>query len=65
MVSRREKLKLSHSKVHEQVFNLQVQLINQEIAAGNHTNIKYLHILSVFKLKNVFSLCSCLVFLTL
>ncbi|KAK4832438.1 hypothetical protein QYF61_023162 [Mycteria americana] len=35
MVSRREKLKLSHSKVHEQVFNLQVQLINQEIAAGH------------------------------
>ncbi|XP_044289009.1 protein Jade-3 isoform X2 [Varanus komodoensis] len=35
MVSRREKLKLSHSKAHEQVFNLQVQLINQEIAAGH------------------------------
>ncbi|KAG8137419.1 putative Protein Jade-3-like protein [Naja naja] len=35
MVSRREKIKLSHSKAHEQVFNLQVQLINQEIAAGH------------------------------
>ncbi|KYO41492.1 hypothetical protein Y1Q_0006286 [Alligator mississippiensis] len=35
MVSRREKLKLSHSKVHEQVFNLQAQLTNQEIAAGH------------------------------
>lgn len=49
MVSRREKLKLSHSKVHEQVFNLQVQLINQEIAAGNHINVKYIQILSVLK----------------
>ncbi|KAH0624654.1 hypothetical protein JD844_032327, partial [Phrynosoma platyrhinos] len=35
MVSRREKLKLSHSKAHEQVFNVQVQLINQEITAGH------------------------------
>uniref|UniRef100_A0A8D0EAE0 Jade family PHD finger 3 n=1 Tax=Salvator merianae TaxID=96440 RepID=A0A8D0EAE0_SALMN len=35
MVGRREKLKLSHSKAHEQVFNLQVQLINQEIATGH------------------------------
>ncbi|XP_038613021.1 protein Jade-3 [Tachyglossus aculeatus] len=34
MVSRREKLKLAHSKVHEQLFNLQVQLINQEMEAG-------------------------------
>ncbi|XP_075446708.1 protein Jade-3 [Ascaphus truei] len=34
MVNRREKLKLSHSKVHEQIFNLQVQLVNQEMAAG-------------------------------
>lgn len=49
MVSRREKLKLSHSKVHEQVFNLQVQLINQEIAAGNHIKVKYIQILSVLK----------------
>lgn len=65
MVSRREKLKLSHSKVHEQVFNLQVQLINQEIAAGNHINVKYLQILSIFKVKSVFSLCSSLAFLTL
>ncbi|XP_069492719.1 protein Jade-3 isoform X2 [Ambystoma mexicanum] len=32
MVSRREKLKLSHSKIHEQIFNLQVQLVNQEMA---------------------------------
>lgn len=35
MVSRREKLKLSHSKIHEQIFNLQVQLVNQEMAAGH------------------------------
>ncbi|KAG8586696.1 hypothetical protein GDO81_005455 [Engystomops pustulosus] len=34
MVNRREKLKLSHSKIHEQIFNLQVQLVNQEMAAG-------------------------------
>ncbi|XP_043927786.1 protein Jade-3 [Protopterus annectens] len=34
MVSRREKLKLSHSKSQEQIFNLQVHLINQELAAG-------------------------------
>ncbi|XP_041438882.1 jade family PHD finger 3 S homeolog isoform X2 [Xenopus laevis] len=34
MVNRREKLKLSHSKIHEQIFNLQVQLVNQEVAAG-------------------------------
>ncbi|XP_004472174.2 protein Jade-3 [Dasypus novemcinctus] len=34
MISRREKLKLSHSKVQEQIFSLQVQLVNQEIAAG-------------------------------
>ncbi|XP_005409029.1 PREDICTED: protein Jade-3 [Chinchilla lanigera] len=34
MISRREKLKLSHSKIQEQIFNLQVQLLNQEIAAG-------------------------------
>nr|XP_033804193.1 protein Jade-3 isoform X3 [Geotrypetes seraphini] len=30
MVSRREKLKLSDSKMHEQIFNLQVQLVNHE-----------------------------------
>uniref|UniRef100_H3A0A1 Jade family PHD finger 3 n=1 Tax=Latimeria chalumnae TaxID=7897 RepID=H3A0A1_LATCH len=34
MVSRREKLKLSQSKAQEQIFNLQVQLTNQELAAG-------------------------------
>ncbi|CAH2223412.1 Jade-3 isoform X1 [Pelobates cultripes] len=34
MVNRREKLKLSHSKIHEQIFNLQAQLVNQEMAAG-------------------------------
>ncbi|XP_067889343.1 protein Jade-3 isoform X2 [Heterodontus francisci] len=34
MVSRREKLKLSQSKVQEQLFNLHVQLMNQQIAAG-------------------------------
>ncbi|XP_018584989.1 protein Jade-3-like isoform X2 [Scleropages formosus] len=34
MVTRREKLKLSHSKVQEQVFNLQVQLIDHELSAG-------------------------------
>ncbi|XP_069319239.1 protein Jade-3 [Eulemur rufifrons] len=34
MISRREKLKLSHSKMQEQIFNMQVQLANQEIAAG-------------------------------
>ncbi|XP_028631932.1 protein Jade-3 [Grammomys surdaster] len=31
MISRREKLKLSHTKVQEQIFSLQVQLINEEI----------------------------------
>ncbi|XP_076775011.1 protein Jade-3 isoform X2 [Arvicanthis niloticus] len=31
MISRREKLKLSHIKVQEQIFGLQVQLINEEI----------------------------------
>lgn len=35
MISRREKLKLSQNKIQEQIFGLQVQLINQEIAAGN------------------------------
>lgn len=35
MVSRREKLKLSQSKVQEQIFNLHVKLMNQEQAAGN------------------------------
>ncbi|KAB1252814.1 Protein Jade-3 [Camelus dromedarius] len=35
MISRREKLKLSYNKVQEQIFSLQVQLANQEIAAGN------------------------------
>ncbi|KAF3812772.1 hypothetical protein GH733_019135 [Mirounga leonina] len=34
MISRREKLKLSQNKIQEQIFGLQVQLINQEIAAG-------------------------------
>ncbi|KAM9180801.1 protein Jade-3 isoform 3-T3 [Dugong dugon] len=34
MISRREKLKLAHSKIQEQIFGLQVQLVNQEIAAG-------------------------------
>ncbi|XP_008270747.1 protein Jade-3 isoform X1 [Oryctolagus cuniculus] len=34
MISRREKLKLSQNKLQEQIFGLQVQLINQEIAAG-------------------------------
>ncbi|MGH0186496.1 UNVERIFIED_CONTAM: hypothetical protein FKN15_021701 [Acipenser sinensis] len=34
MVSRREKLKLSQSKAQEQIFNLQVQLVNQELTAG-------------------------------
>ncbi|KAF5893044.1 protein Jade-3, partial [Clarias magur] len=33
MVSRREKLKLSQSKVQEQIFNLHVKLMNQEQAA--------------------------------
>lgn len=35
MISRREKLKLSQNKIQEQIFGLQVQLVNQEIAAGN------------------------------
>ena len=35
MISRREKLKLSQNKIQEQIFGLQVQLINQEMAAGN------------------------------
>lgn len=35
MVSRREKLKLSQSKVQEQIFNLHVKLMNQEQAAGS------------------------------
>ncbi|XP_048834170.1 protein Jade-3-like isoform X2 [Brienomyrus brachyistius] len=34
MVSRREKLKLSHSKAQEQVFNLQVQLMDEELCVG-------------------------------
>ncbi|XP_004633620.1 protein Jade-3 [Octodon degus] len=34
MISRREKLKLSQSKIQEQIFNLQVQLLNQESVAG-------------------------------
>ncbi|XP_059943565.1 protein Jade-3 isoform X2 [Mesoplodon densirostris] len=34
MITRREKLKLSQSKIQEQIFSLQVQLANQEIAAG-------------------------------
>ncbi|XP_039072700.1 protein Jade-3 isoform X4 [Hyaena hyaena] len=33
MISRREKLKLSQNKVQEQIFGLQVQLLNQEMAA--------------------------------
>ncbi|XP_050997052.1 protein Jade-3 isoform X2 [Acomys russatus] len=32
MISRREKLKLSHTKVQEQIFALQVRLINEEMA---------------------------------
>lgn len=39
MISRREKLKLSHNKIQEQIFGLQVQLLNQEVPAGN-LNIK-------------------------
>lgn len=39
MVSRREKLKLSQSKVQEQIFNLHVKLMNQEQAAGNAKKI--------------------------
>ncbi|XP_053435537.1 protein Jade-3 [Nycticebus coucang] len=35
MISRREKLKLSQNKIQEQIFGLQVQLINQETAAGH------------------------------
>ncbi|XP_055463880.1 protein Jade-3 [Psammomys obesus] len=34
MISRREKLKLSHTKVQEQIFGLQVQLINDQIEEG-------------------------------
>ncbi|KAL0589209.1 LOW QUALITY PROTEIN: Protein Jade-3 [Plecturocebus cupreus] len=34
MISRREKLKLSHNKIQEQIFGLQVQLLNQETDAG-------------------------------
>nr|XP_019572307.1 PREDICTED: protein Jade-3 isoform X2 [Rhinolophus sinicus] len=34
MIGRREKLKLSHNKIQEQIFGLQVQLLNQETAAG-------------------------------
>uniref|UniRef100_A0A8C0SV12 Jade family PHD finger 3 n=5 Tax=Canis lupus TaxID=9612 RepID=A0A8C0SV12_CANLF len=34
MISRREKLKLSQNKLQEQIFGLQVQLANQEMAAG-------------------------------
>ncbi|XP_006906962.1 protein Jade-3 [Pteropus alecto] len=34
MISRREKLKLSHNKIQEQIFGLQVQLLNQEVPAG-------------------------------
>ncbi|XP_050016867.1 protein Jade-3 isoform X2 [Alexandromys fortis] len=38
MISRREKLKLSHTKVQEQIFGLQVQLINQETEGLSLTN---------------------------
>ncbi|XP_032879174.1 protein Jade-3 isoform X1 [Amblyraja radiata] len=34
MVSRREKLKLSQSKVQEQLFNLHIQVMNQHTASG-------------------------------
>lgn len=34
MISRREKMKLSQTKIQEQIFSLQVQLANQETAAG-------------------------------
>ncbi|XP_062939621.1 protein Jade-3 isoform X1 [Cynocephalus volans] len=34
MICRREKLKLSHNKIQEQIFDLQAQLVNQEIDAG-------------------------------
>ncbi|XP_074180112.1 protein Jade-3 isoform X7 [Rhinolophus sinicus] len=39
MIGRREKLKLSHNKLQEQIFGLQVQLLNQEMAADS-TSIK-------------------------
>ncbi|MGH0165105.1 UNVERIFIED_CONTAM: hypothetical protein FKN15_064408 [Acipenser sinensis] len=39
MVSRREKLKLSQSKAQEQIFNLQVQLVNQELTAENNQEL--------------------------
>lgn len=35
MITRREKLKLSYNKAQEQIFGLQVQLLNQEAAEGN------------------------------
>ncbi|XP_066105614.1 protein Jade-3 [Saccopteryx bilineata] len=34
MISRREKLKLSHTKTQEQIFALQVKLLNEEMAEG-------------------------------
>ncbi|XP_004713250.2 protein Jade-3 isoform X1 [Echinops telfairi] len=34
MISRREKLKMSHVKMQEQIFNLEIQLVNQELASG-------------------------------
>ncbi|XP_005871047.1 PREDICTED: protein Jade-3 [Myotis brandtii] len=34
MITRREKLKLSYNKAQEQIFGLQVQLLNQEAAEG-------------------------------
>nr|XP_044996801.1 protein Jade-3 isoform X2 [Jaculus jaculus] len=34
MISRREKLKLSHTKIQEQIFNLQVQALDQESEEG-------------------------------
>ncbi|KAM4818796.1 protein Jade-3 isoform 1-T7 [Thomomys bottae] len=35
MISRREKLKLSQNKLQEQIFNLQAQIIHEEIATGS------------------------------
>ena len=44
MVSRREKLKLLQSKSQEQMFNLHVQLMNQEQSAGEKPILLWLSV---------------------
>ena len=50
MVSRREKLKLLQSKAQEQMFNLHVQLMNQELSAGELSVVYLLPCLLTFSI---------------